>query len=164
MYKRWYCGLISVCGYIAYDISVRGYVRLKIFLLFTTICFTFWYYLLYYSQLFQLLVLVWLLIWLIFAYMQDLISWFSSSEGAFSGVIFLLGTHHIYHYVASYVANLRSLDGFNYKFIRQSSYRLPRQFHPKGTLLYGHKVLFQRQLWATTRTTHAEVSPIGSLA
>ena len=43
-------------------------------------------------------------------------------------------------------------------------YCLPRQFHPKGTLLCGHRALSDASLWAKREQLNAEVSPLGSLA
>ena len=77
--------------------------------------------------------------------MQDLLRVGETNETAYgyaAVVLILLGTLRIHHYVASEAAKF-----FHLMFILQiylmKSYRLPRQFHPKGTLLYGHKVLIQ---------------------
>ena len=42
-------------------------------------------------------------------------------------------------------------------------YRLPRQFHPKGTLLCGHRALSDATPWAKQEQLNAEVSPLESL-
>ena len=81
--------------------------------------------------------------------MQDLLRVGETNETSYgyaAVVLILLGTLRIHHYVASEAAKF-----FHLMFILQiylmNSYRLPRQFHPKGTLLYGHKVLIQMPLW-----------------
>ena len=60
-------------------------------------------------------------------------------DGVRSGCVALLGTHHtrrkLYSIKTSYLQLLQVL------IVRDCFYRLPRQFHPKGTLLYGYKVL-----------------------
>ena len=75
----------------------------------------------------------------------------------------LLGTHHIFHYVVSDVASyvhltvlIANLWG---KFL-SSSQAVP----PEGNTSLRPQGSHSTPLWATQRTTHVEVSPIGSLA
>jgi hypothetical protein len=43
-------------------------------------------------------------------------------------------------------------------------YRLPKQFHLKGTLLCANRVLYKASTKANMRTTQADISLLGSLA
>jgi hypothetical protein len=74
---------------------------------------------------------------IILYYVQDLygLSRPTVQGGTHNGVIVLLSTHHIFHYIALKVAMFLSLNVFSqiYELI---FYHLPTQFHPKGTLFY----------------------------
>ena len=101
-----------------------------------------------------------MLITTFFTYMQDL---FSSFDGACSGVIFLLGTHHIYHYVASDVASYVHLKvliaNLWVKFLSSS-----QAVSPEGNTSLWQQGSHSMPTLGYTENKHAEVSPIGSLA
>ena len=92
--------------------------------------------------------------------MQDL---FSSFDDARSAVIFLLGTHHIYHYVASDIASyvhLKVLIANLWVKFLSSSQAVP----PEGNTSLRQQGSHSTPTLGYTENKHAEVSPIGSLA
>jgi hypothetical protein len=84
-------------------------------------------------------------------------------KGVRSVVLVLLGTHHIFHYIASRVAKFLSLNFFSQIYMGWFLIVFPgistRWEHFSKT-----KVLIMTPYTSLNRELHADVSPIGALA